>query len=316
MFRILYCSDLHASEGTFRKLLNAVKLNVYGAQAVVIGGDLTGKAVLPVARRGDRYSASLLGEPLEAEGTAELEKLLRRIADKGFYPHVASPDEIEAMAHDGAMREEVFEQSMREVLERWIAMAEDRIGRSGVQFWMMPGNDDPFFIDDVIAGSTYVANPAGRLVDLDAKHQMLSFDYANPTPWKTHREWGEDEYRERILHLSEELGNPAASVFNIHVPPYDTGLDTAPLLDEELRPTVSAGDVLRGPVGSLGVREAIREVQPLIGMFGHIHESAGEGRLGRTVIVNPGSETESLTLKAHLIDLGDGKVERFFRIQG
>lgn len=243
-------------------------------------------------------------------------RLVRAAQDAGLYPVVGEPDELRALEQDPAYREQVFLREMEAQVARWVELAEERIGRSGVAFYMMPGNDDHFPIDRIIERSAYVRNPARQVVDLPGGLCMLSCDYANPTPWRTPREWPEEEYYRRLRELAAAVDDMSRCVWNIHVPPYDTGLDTAPLLDEQLRPIVSAGDVLRGPVGSTAVRRAIEEMQPLLGMFGHIHESAGETRIGRTVLVNPGSETESLVLKAHVIDVVPGRVERYFRVQG
>src|SRR6185312_3306089 len=101
-----------------------------------------------------------------------------------------------------------------------------------------------------------------------------------------------------------------------HVPPYDSGLDTAPVLDVNLRPTVSAGDVLRGPVGSHAVRRVIEEFQPLLSVHGHVHESGGERRIGDTVSINPGSEANAGILRGYLVDIGDAGIELVQRVEG
>ena len=101
-----------------------------------------------------------------------------------------------------------------------------------------------------------------------------------------------------------------------HVPPYDSGLDTAPLLSPDLRPTVTAGDLLRGPVGSTGVRKVIETFKPALGVHGHIHESGGERRIGDTVCVNAGSESSMGVLRGYLIDIGSNGVERTLRVEG
>jgi len=60
----------------------------------------------------------------------------------------------------------------------------------------------------------------------------------------------------------------------------------------------------------------IEKYQPLIGLHGHIHESPGMYKIGRTVCVNPGSEYAEGLLKAFLIDFEDGKISRLQRIEG
>ncbi len=109
---------------------------------------------------------------------------------------------------------------------------------------------------------------------------------------------------------------PKRAIFMIHVPPYDSGLDTAPILDENLRPTVSAGDVLRGPVGSTAVRRIIEEHQPALTIHGHIHESGGERKIGKTVCINPGSEANHGILRGYIVDIGKKGVEVAQRVEG
>ena len=52
--------------------------------------------------------------------------------------------------------------------------------------------------------------------------------------------------------------------------------------------SVDAAGLRVGPVGSRAVREAIEKTQPLLGLHGHVHESPGAQKLGRTLCVNPG----------------------------
>jgi Icc-related predicted phosphoesterase len=181
---------------------------------------------------------------------------------------------------------------------------------------MMPGNDDDTGVDDMIAQSNYVVNPVGKTIHLNEFHEMISFEYANPTPWHTPREWSEEEYYERVKAGASTLKNVSNSVFMIHVPPYDSGLDTAPELDKTLRPKVTMGDVLRVPVGSTGVRRAIQELQPLVSVHGHVHESGGQSKIGRTTCFNAGSEANQGILRGFVFDLGKDKLERAFRVQG
>jgi uncharacterized protein len=205
---------------------------------------------------------------------------------------------------------------MIERVGEWVALAEERIGKSGVQFYMMPGNDDDQGVDAMIAQSSYVVNPVGKTINLNEHHEMISFEYANPTPWHTPREWSEEEYYERVKAGARALKNVRNAVFMIHVPPYESGLDTAPELDKNLRPKVTMGDVLRVPVGSTGVRRVIQELQPLVSVHGHVHESGGQSKIGRTTCFNAGSEANQGILRGFVFDLGKDKLERAFRVQG
>ncbi len=273
--RCYMCSDLHAANRTYRKLLNAIKMNAYEAQVVLlIAGDLTGKAIVPIIVQGNgRYAATFLDQDYLVESGTELQNLENSISDIGYYPHVTDQDEVEALKADEAKMKELFRQKMIQRVGEWVALAEERIGKSGVQFYMMPGNDDDRGVDAMIEQSSYVVNPVGKTIQLNEYHEMISFDYANPTPWHTPREWSEEEYFEHVKASASTLKNVSNAVFMIHVPPYDSGIDTAPELDKTLRPRVTMGDVLRVPVGSTGVRRAILELQPLVSVHGHVHEA-------------------------------------------
>ncbi len=315
--RCYMCSDLHAANRTYRKLLNAIKMNVYEAQVVLIAGDLTGKAIVPIIKQGNgRYAASFLDQDYLIDTEAELEKLKNSISDIGYYPYVTDQEEVDALRTDSAKMNELFRWKMIERVGEWVAMAEERIGKSGIQFYMMPGNDDDRGVDEMIARSSYVVNPVGKTIQLNEHHEMISFDYANPTPWHTPREWSEEEYYERVKTSASTLKNVQNALFMIHVPPFDTGIDTAPELDKTMRPKVTMGDVLRVPVGSTGVRKAIQELQPLVTVHGHVHEAGGQSKIGRTTCFNAGSEANQGILRGFVFDLGKDKLERAFRVQG
>ena len=315
--RCYMCSDLHAANRTYRKLLNAIKMNVYEANVVLIAGDLTGKAIVPIIKQGNgRYTASFLDKDYVVETAEELKKLEDNISDIGYYPYETDHEEIVALQSEEKLMHELFRRKMIERVGEWVALAEERIGQSGVQFYMMPGNDDDFGVDEVIARSSYVVNPVGKAISLNDYHEMISFDYANHTPWHTPREWDEDEYYRRVKDRASALKDVKNAVFMIHVPPYDSGLDTAPELDKNLRPRVTMGDVLRVPVGSTGVRKVIQELQPLVSVHGHVHEAGGQSKIGRTTCFNAGSEANQGILRGFVFDLGKDKLERAFRVQG
>ncbi|MFL5703336.1 MAG: metallophosphoesterase [Ktedonobacteraceae bacterium] len=315
--RCYMCSDLHAANRTYRKLLNAIKLNVYETQVVFIAGDLTGKAIVPIIAQGSgRYYATFLDQEYHIETEAERQKVEQSISDIGYYPHVATQEEVDALRADPEKMNALFRQHMLQRVGEWVELAEERIGKSGIQFYMMPGNDDDRGVDAIIARSSYVTNPVGKVINLDEYHEMISFDYANPTPWHTPREWSEEEYYQRIKASASRLKQVQRAVFMIHVPPYDSGLDTAPELDKDMRPRVTMGDVLRIPVGSTGVRRAIQELQPLVSIHGHVHEAPGQGKIGRTTCFNAGSEANQGILRGFVFDLGKDKLERSFRVQG
>jgi uncharacterized protein len=292
-------------------------MNVYQADVALLAGDLTGKAIVPIVRSNGGYSAELLGVRRTARDEGELAQLERDIADVGYYSFVTTSEEAERLVGDEAARDQLLERLMSERIEEWMVLATERLADSQVPLYMIPGNDDSFTIDSILGREGYApVNADGRVLDIPGGLQLLSYGWSNETPWKTPREVTEDELYRRLSELADQVRDPRSAVFMIHVPPYDSGLDTAPILDENLRPTVSAGDVLRGPVGSTAVRRLIEERQPLLGVHGHVHEAAGEYRLGATICVNPGSEANNGILRGYLVDVSDGEVELVQRLEG
>jgi uncharacterized protein len=305
--RFYIASDLHAAETAWRKFVNAIRLNVYHADIALLAGDLTGKAVVPIVQSGDGYSAELLAVRRNAHDAAELARLERDIADVGYYSFIG----------DGSVSEELLERLMCDRVTAWMELATERLADRDVPVYLIPGNDDSFAIDPILDRDDYAPNNVdGRVSDLPGDLQLLAYGWSNPTPWKTPREATEDELYERLSLLADQVRDPSHAVFMIHVPPYDCGLDTAPILDEHLRPIVSAGDLLRGPVGSTAVRRLIEERQPLLCVHGHVHEAGGASRIGDTVCVNPGSEADTGILRGYLVDVAGDAVTLVQRVEG
>ncbi len=310
-------SDLHAAEKAWRKFVNAIKGDVYRADVALLAGDLTGKAIVPILEQGGGYETELLGVHRRARDEQELATLRRDIADVGFYSFLTSAAEAERLAGDEAGRDELLERLMSERVHQWMALATERLDGGSVPLYLIPGNDDEFTIDQALATPGYLpVNADGRVLDIPGGLQLLASGWSNNTPWNTPREESEDALYARLDALARQVRDPRRAIFMIHVPPYDSGLDEAPLLDENLRPTISAGDVLRGPVGSTAVRRIIETYQPLLSVHGHIHESGGERRIGETLAINPGSEANHGILRGYLIDIGRKGVELAQRVEG
>jgi Icc-related predicted phosphoesterase len=310
---LYYASDAHGSDLCWRKFLNAGPF--YDVDALIMGGDLTGKGLVPVVGNGNGYTARLIGEERRATTEEELEQLEAAIRRNGFYPKRMSSEELEAMRGDAAVREEVFARAMQEELQRWIALAEERLAMSGLRAYVMAGNDDPWEVDQVLEGSDAVVACDARIVRVGG-HEMVSFGWSNPTPWNSPRELPEDELYRRVKELTDALESPSSAILNLHVPPYGSGLDTAMELDDELRPVIKGGRPHEMPVGSTAVRQLIEEVQPALSLHGHIHESRGITRVGRTVAINPGSDYASGRIDGVVVELGPDGVRRQQLVSG
>jgi uncharacterized protein len=311
---IFFATDLHGSNVCFKKFVNAGKF--YGASVLILGGDVTGKMLVPIARQeGGSYLTSFAGKEMRLENEEDTAALKTQVSDMGFYPKVMSEEEFQELRGDPEGQEALFHELIRERLEEWIAYAKPRLEEQGVKCFAAPGNDDAFYVDELLADSGAIELLEGRVVDFDGI-EMLTTGWSNETPWKTERETTEPELRTMIAQMIEQLERPENAIFNIHVPPHATALDQCPKLDEDLRPVSSGGNPVMTSAGSTAVRELIEAHQPLLGLHGHIHEGRGIARIARTVCVNPGSNYSEGVLNGSLIRLKQGEVRDVHLTQG
>ncbi|MGH9245340.1 MAG: metallophosphoesterase family protein [Acidimicrobiales bacterium] len=302
MTRIFYATDLHGSEVCWRKLVNAGAF--YRADVVICGGDMTGKAMVPVVDRGTHHEVTLQDHRYELRGHDDLRHMERKIVNRGYYPVRVTPEEMEALANDPALVEQRFKQEILRTVERWMDIAQEKLAGTAVRCICCPGNDDMFDVDKVIHRSAVVEMAEGRVLDING-FALLSTGWTNPTPWNTYRETPEEKLRVRIDRMVAKAGDPKRAIFSFHAPPYGSSLDEAPALDQDLKPLLG-GRALQ-PVGSTAVRDSILEHQPVLSLHGHIHESRGARHLGKTLAVNPGSAYEEGVLQAAVLDLDPKK---------
>jgi len=310
---LYYTSDIHGSERCFLKFLNAARF--YGVDTLILGGDLTGKMLVPIVSMDGRWELSFLGRHEVLSSQDEVAEAEKRIRFNGFYPYHCDQQELARMEADPEYATAVFRRSMRESVERWVRLAEERLRETGVRCFIMPGNDDEFDIDDALAHSDVVVNPDGRVLRLDG-YQLLSLSWANPTPWHSPREMPEDELAARIEQLARELEPSVPTIFNLHCPPYHSTLDSAPQLRDDLSVVMVGGQPNLVPVGSSAVRQAIERYQPVLSLHGHIHESRGAVRIGRTLCINPGSAYGEGVLHGALVVLEGDRVVSYQLVSG
>jgi Icc-related predicted phosphoesterase len=311
---IFFATDLHGSNVCFKKFINAAKF--YGTSVLILGGDVTGKMMVPISRQEDgTYLTSFAGKELRLETNGEALALEQQVSDMGFYPKVMSEETFLELRDDPEQQEALFHELIRERLQEWVEFARPRLADQGVKCFAAPGNDDAFFVDDLLAESGAIELLEGRVVELDGI-EILTTGWSNETPWKTERETSEIELRAMIVQMIDRLQRPENAVFNIHVPPHGTALDQCPKLDDNLRPVSSGGNPVMTSAGSTAVRELIETHQPLLGLHGHIHEGRGIARIDRTVCVNPGSNYSEGVLNGSLIRLRQGEVRDVHLTQG
>jgi uncharacterized protein len=311
--RIFFATDIHGSEICWRKFLNAGAF--HKADVLIMGGDMTGKAMVPIVGKDGHWELTLQDQRHELTTEDDVRAMEKRISDRGYYPIRLSRDEVDAWNADASLVDARFKAEMLGNVERWMALADERLAGKGIRCIVSPANDDIFEIDPIIAAATQVELGEANTIPLDG-FTLVSTGWANTTPWHTYRELEEPELRERIDALVGDVPDPKRAIFNFHAPPYGSNLDNAPKLDADMK-YVSGGQALI-PVGSKAVRESILAYGPLLSLHGHIHEGKGAVKLGSTLAVNPGSAYEDGVLQAAIVDLDEkkGTVKRYLLING
>lgn len=313
--KIFFATDLHGSEKCFLKFVNAAKF--YKANTLIMGGDITGKMMIPIIKEPDGKShATFLGSKRTARNEEELQDLQRAIRFAGYYPYLTDPQEMEQLQTDNSRVQAIFKELMLGTVKKWVQVAEERLKDSNIKIYITGGNDDIAEIEKIIGGSSYVIDPEDKVAQINENFEMISTGWSNPTPWKTARECSEEQLWDKIEKMASQVRDMKNCIFNLHVPPIDSGIDACPQLDENLKPVLAGGEIVMTSGGSTSVRKAIEKYQPLLGIHGHIHESKGFLKIGRTLCLNPGSEYSEGILRGALVELDDGSVKNFLLTQG
>jgi Icc-related predicted phosphoesterase len=308
--KIFFVTDIHGSNLCYRKYLNALK--VYNVDVGILLGDLTGKVLVPlVEKAGGGWETTLMGTHREINTQAELDELKKTIEMLGYYWVHQTPDEFKAYRDDPKKVDTLFKELMMSRLCEWIDLADERLAGTNYKVFMAPGNDDHFEVDQIISDSKAIVNCNNKNVMVGG-HEMITFSWANPTPWNTPREKTDEELEPMLEELVSLVKDKSNAIFNFHAPPYGFALDLAPELSKDL---VQAAD-RKIHVGSRAVAKMIEKYQPLIGLHGHIHESRGAQKVKRTLIINPGSEYSEGILKGAMIVLDKGKVKDYVFTSG
>jgi Icc-related predicted phosphoesterase len=310
--RILFATDMHGSEGVWRKFLNAsAMLNV---NVAICGGDLTGKMIVPVVEQEGKFAYYFMGKNHVVE-KPELDKTFKTIRGIGYYPYQTNEQEYDEMTQDPKKVDHVFHEVMLSTLKNWLDLVPQKVPKE-TRVVVCPGNDDRPDVDALVNSHGSVINGEGQILQIDEMHEMVSCGWVNPSPWKTAREEPEDKLEERLERYIAGVKNKENAIFNLHAPPFQTKLDEAPLLDADLNPIIQGGSIVMVPVGSKAVRKVIEKYKPFLALHGHIHESSGSVKIGPTHCVNPGSEYAEGILRAFLIEFTGNKISKLQRIEG
>lgn len=311
--KLFFATDVHGSEICWKKFINAAKF--YEVDVLILGGDMTGKAIVPIiVQGGDKYKVTLLEQESMLEGKEAVDKMVATIQNRGYYPYVTNPDEMNELSTIPGRTDALFLNQVMTTVHRWMDYADAKLAGTGVRVFVCPGNDDVFEIDAAIAASKLVRSVEGQVTQLDEHHEMVSSGWANPTPWHTHREEPDEALLTRIEAVIANCKNPGKAVFNLHPPPYGSGLDEAPELTKDMRPAYAGRSLV--PVGSKSVLKVIEKYEPLLGLHGHIHEGKGTRKFKKTLCINPGSMYEQGVLHGAIVELKPDKVGNYVLTTG
>jgi len=310
--RIFLASDLHGSTRCFEKFLRA--LEFYEADVLMIAGDLTGKMIIPIVEEDSgRWTSSFQGREQEIDGD-ELLAHEEVIESAGLYAYRTTRDEIADLSEHPSRVDEIFHRLVRERVERWVEMAEERLAAADRYCYFVAGNDDYPDIDPILEQGERFRFVDGRRAVVVDQFEVIGLGFSNVTPWNAPRDVPEEEIAARLAALTASIEKPESAIYLIHVPPAGSTLDLAPELDADLRP-IGAGDN-KIHAGSTAVAACIEETQPMLSLHGHIHESRGIYKIGRTVSLNPGSEYGEGILRGAIVNVEPGKFASHLFVSG
>jgi hypothetical protein len=305
--RIFFATDLHGSTQCFKKFLAAK--DFYQCDHLILGGDLTAKAVVPIQTEGGRIVYKLFGRALSADSASEFHAAEERIRNAGFYPFVR-PIHTGQLTPDDMSRE--FIKLIEEQVLSWDRMAVEK----RLTIHLIPGNDDNLEMDALLERCSALVNCDRKTLELGEGWTISGLGGSNKTPWDTPREYSEAELADALAALMTSVPDQKKSIFNIHVPPYGSGLDIAEAIDENFRLVTKLGQSETLPVGSHAVRAFIEKSGIPLALHGHVHDSRGWKRIGATLCINPGSEYFVGALDGSVVELGPDGVGQFQLTRG
>ena len=313
--KMFFASDLHGSNVCFKKFINGAQF--YGADVLVLGGDLTGKAVIPIAEQPDgTFLAFQHGRSVKIDGKSELDEFVKRQGNMGFYPTVMPEAEYQRLKADPEAQAALFKRLVLERVREWAALAEQKLKGTEIPLVAIPGNDDFAEIDEILTQSPRFDFHEMQVCEFMDGYQMLYCGGSTPTPWDTEREYTEAQYVNRFSELLPQVRDMSRCIFNVHVPPFGTTLDACPKLDANLQVVYEMGLPVQTHAGCQTLVDVIKEHQPLLGLHGHVHEGRAKINIGKTICINPGSVYPEGILQGAMITLQEGAVARVSLTQG
>jgi Icc-related predicted phosphoesterase len=280
--KVFTASGLEGSTTCFRRFLSAIR--TYQADVGVLLGDLTGRQVVSVIKKGPTaWEVPLDGKVHEVDSAATLAQLTRSIVDKGDYWLEQTQEEYEHVRSNPALVELYFKSLARERIQGWFAMAEERLGAGGPPVFIAPGSGDWTVIDELL-------EHGGRLTPCDDRvvrvgdYQMMTCSASGPSEWELAREMDDRALHKKLLELCSGIDDPDFAIFNL-------------LAD------------------SKAAQRIVKRFQPLVRLGGAGYgNGGGASRQGRTIEISPRSamvDDAAPTLYGVLLQLEGGAVRDY-----
>src|SRR2546430_13944085 len=137
MTRIFFATDLHGSEVCWKKFLNAPEF--YDVSVLILGGDMTGKALIPLVGAKSRYEVVLQEHRYVLASADEVQQMERRIAGHGYYAVRGDPDQMAELQANPQAVDRLFQGQMRSTLGRWMTLAGEKLSREPIRWFVCPG---------------------------------------------------------------------------------------------------------------------------------------------------------------------------------
>lgn len=312
---IFFATDIHGSEICFKKFINSG--DYYKADVIILGGDVTFKAIIPIIKHSDNsYDYNIFGKKNIIKNKKELIRVQEKTRNIGFYPYILSESEFDDLMKEDSNLDELFKKLLISNMSKWVKYADEKLKNMKTKCYINLGNDDSTIIIPILKKSEFIDIPDDKVIKIDNNHEMVSLGYSNKTPWNTFRELSEIELEQKLENMIKNVKDLNNCIFNVHIPPFNSGLDECVELDKDLSPVLDLGKPVMKSAGSTAVRKVIEKYQPLLGLFGHIHEARGITRIGRTLCVNPGSSYQEGILQGFLAKINKEKILNYQLVSG
>ena len=182
--------------------------------------------------------------------------------DTGEAANIPGIDSADFIIITGDITNYGFKPDAEAVLNRLLAVNSSILGVAG----NLDQPDVARYLEDIGIS----LHGSGRLVD---GLGIMGMGGSNYTPFNTPYEFSEQELAAFLAAGFARIADAKDFLLVSHTPPVQTNTDR-----------LANGN----HVGSRAVRAFIEEKQPLLCLTGHIHESRGQDKIGRTLVLNPG----------------------------